>query len=90
MHGVTDQALEGVSAMELSQVTAPLSESDREWLAEFWARMIAESGAQLPRPEASAGGARPARRAERQRADRLVRVLSTTCRGAGSGTGVAA
>lgn len=90
MSWLAEQALDSVAAVELSQVTAPLAESDRKRLADFWAHVIAESGAELPRAETPADGSRRARRVERQRADRLVRVLSTACRIAEPGSGVAA
>lgn len=69
-----------------------LDSSDRERLAEFYAHLIADAGADLPpRLDAVAGASRRARRVERQRADRLVRVLSAARRSTTrSGSGVAA
>jgi hypothetical protein len=90
MKWATKHELDGVCAVELSQVTAPLSDSDRCRLAEFWAAVIAESGAEWPMAEVRAGESRRARRAQRQRADRLVRVLSTASQSAFPGLGVAA
>lgn len=65
-------------AAELSQVTAPLAKSDRDRLQDFWSRVIADCGADLPgRREAPVHPARRARRVQRQRSVRLVRVLTT-------------
>lgn len=73
-------------------VTRPL-DSDVAQLAEFYSRLIAESGAELtPASAVPPSEARRMRRVERQRASRLVRVLSTARRTApaGSGSAVAA
>lgn len=91
MKWATKHTLDDVSAVELSQVTAPLSDSDRSRLAEFWAAVIAESGAEWPMTEVPTGESRRARRVERQRAARLVRALSTASQAAAyPGPGVAA
>lgn len=86
--------LDAASELELSQVAAPLSERDRKRLADFYARLIAEADAELPLVrEIRPGAARWARRVTRQRADRLVRVLSPARRaavGVSTGSGVAA
>lgn len=85
-------ALHDVDVVELSQITAPLSDSDRARLTEYWSRVVAEAGADLPvRGEAPARSARRARRVQRQWAVRLVRVLSGSRRDAFSRlSGVAA
>lgn len=75
--GEFDRAFDDAPAIELSQVITPLSESDRERLTDFWSRVIAECGADLPSREVSARPARRARRVQRQRTVRLVRVLTT-------------
>lgn len=72
----TDDMYDDVPAVELSHLAAPLSDSDRARLTEYWSRVIAEAGADLPdRREAPAHPARRARRVWRQRTVRLVRVL---------------
>lgn len=82
---------EDVPAAELSQVTAPLRQTDQARLTEFWSRVIAEAGADLPsRREAPTRPARRARRVQRQRSVRLVRVLRSAHRDAGESSGVVA
>lgn len=84
-------ALDDVSVLELSQVTAPLGETDRTRLSEFYAHLIARSGAELPSvSRAAVDGSRRSRRVERQRADHLVRVLSTARSAATNRSAVAA
>lgn len=69
--------LDEASPAALAQVTASLSESDRARLTEYWSRVIADAGADLPGwPEAPSMPARRARRVRRQGTVRLVRVLS--------------
>lgn len=72
-----DNEFDNLSAAELEQVTSPLSESDRVRLTEFYTHLIAAAGAELPGVrEVPPGEARRARRTTRQRAGRLVRILS--------------
>lgn len=61
-------------------------------LAEFYARLITDTGVELASASAlSPGESRRARRVERQRASRLVRALSTARRPSlGTGSVVAA
>lgn len=87
--GVSD--LENVTDADLSIIEARLTESDRARLTEFWSRVITEAGADLPgRREAPTRPPRRARRVQRQRTVRLVRVLPSTRRDAGRPSGVAA
>lgn len=88
----TEDVYDEMPAMELAQVMAPLSESGRARLTEYWSRVIAEVGADLPgRREVPVHPARRARRAERQRTVRLVRVLPSVHRAAvAKASGVAA
>lgn len=81
-------------AVEPVQVSGPLPDAHRVRLADYYGQLIAEAGADLPAlaEVPPPGAARRSRRVARQRADRLVRVLSTvrgTASAAGS-TGVAA
>lgn len=64
-----------VPATDLAVTAAPLSESDRARLTEYWSRVIAEVGADLADRKGPAHPSRRARRVARQRADQLVRVL---------------
>lgn len=84
MKWASEQALDGVTAVALAQATTPLATSDRARLTEFYERLIAEAGAELPpmREVPPPSAARHARRLARQRADRLVRVLTTVRRAA--------
>lgn len=83
--------LENVPDADLSMVEARLTESDRSRLTEFWSRVIAEAGADLPgRRETPTRPARRARRVQRQRTVRLIRVLPSTHRYVGGSAGVAA
>lgn len=83
--------LENVTDADLAIVEARLTESDRARLTDFWSRVVAEAGADLPgRREVPTRPARRARRVQRQRTVRLVRVLPSTHRYAGGSSGVAA
>lgn len=82
---------EGVSEPGLASTTARLSWRDQARLTEFWSRVIADAGAELPTDRRLAYPARRARRLERQRTGRLVRVLASASRGtAAESSGVAA
>lgn len=77
------RSLDEVSVEELSQIAAPLSESDRSRLTEFWSLVIETSylsaGEPLPAPQFHAL-ARTDRRELRRRTGGLVRALPSAQR----------